>query len=311
MDIVKYNVTHREQWNEFVKDALKSTFLFHRDFMEYHSDRFLDHSLLFFKNDAIVAVLPGNQTEGLFISHQGLTYGGFVYGKMSSKDMLQIMELLLSYLKINGFKKIIYKALPNIFQSSFHEVDLYALHIKKFKLDRRDLSFVIDLKSEIKYAKDRKYRINKSKRNGLTIQKSEDFKAFMQIVNDNLQSKYNKQAIHTADEIKRLYAKFPDNIKLLVVHDSNDALVGGSLLFLDNNFIHTQYLHSNLSGKKLDAKEFLVDHLIQSNKSYNYLSFGISTENEGKYLNEGLASYKEGFGARCIVHDFYELKLDD
>ena len=40
-----------------------------------------------------------------------------------------------------------------------------------------------------------------------------------------------------------------------------------------------------------------------------YFSFGISTEQAGQYLNEGLIAQKEGFGARTVVHDFYEWNL--
>lgn len=40
-----------------------------------------------------------------------------------------------------------------------------------------------------------------------------------------------------------------------------------------------------------------------------YFDFGISNEEEGRYLNEGLVAQKEGFGARAVVHDFYRLKL--
>lgn len=40
-----------------------------------------------------------------------------------------------------------------------------------------------------------------------------------------------------------------------------------------------------------------------------YFDFGISNENNGRFLNRGLIAQKEGFGARTIVHDFYELSI--
>lgn len=40
-----------------------------------------------------------------------------------------------------------------------------------------------------------------------------------------------------------------------------------------------------------------------------FFSFGISTENKGKVLNEGLAFFKEAFGARGVVNNAYELVL--
>ena len=66
-------------WNAFISNAKNVTFLFHRDFMEYHSDKFQDFSLLVFDEDKLVSVLPANRIEETIFSHQGLTYGGFVF----------------------------------------------------------------------------------------------------------------------------------------------------------------------------------------------------------------------------------------
>ena len=40
------------------------------------------------------------------------------------------------------------------------------------------------------------------------------------------------------------------------------------------------------------------------------MDFGISTEHGGDYLNEGLIFQKEGFGARSVCYDCYEVALD-
>ena len=66
-------------WNDFVANAKNATFLFHRDFMEYHSDRFQDFSLLVLdEKENIKAILPANISANKVYSHQGLTYGGIV-----------------------------------------------------------------------------------------------------------------------------------------------------------------------------------------------------------------------------------------
>ena len=44
--------------------------------MDYHKDRFEDYSLMVFKDEKLVAVLPANRVEDKLFSHQGLTYGG-------------------------------------------------------------------------------------------------------------------------------------------------------------------------------------------------------------------------------------------
>ena len=47
IDIVKYNHNMKAEWDAFVKTSKNGTFLFMRDYMEYHNDRFIDYSLLF------------------------------------------------------------------------------------------------------------------------------------------------------------------------------------------------------------------------------------------------------------------------
>ena len=77
----KYEVSDFELWNAFISKAKNATFLFHRDFMEYHKDRFNDFSLLIFENEKLISVLPANIIENTIFSHQGLTYGGLVYSE--------------------------------------------------------------------------------------------------------------------------------------------------------------------------------------------------------------------------------------
>ena len=49
--VEKYTKENRLAWDTFISGAKNATFLFARDFMEYHSDRFTDYSLLVYKDD--------------------------------------------------------------------------------------------------------------------------------------------------------------------------------------------------------------------------------------------------------------------
>jgi lipid II:glycine glycyltransferase (peptidoglycan interpeptide bridge formation enzyme) len=40
-----------------------------------------------------------------------------------------------------------------------------------------------------------------------------------------------------------------------------------------------------------------------------FFDFGISNENSGKVLNEGLYGFKSEFGCGGVVHEFYEIDL--
>ena len=115
--------------------------------------------------------------------------------------------------------------------------------------------------------------------------------------------------VHSAEELRMLAEKFPDNIKLYTA-EKNGQIEAGTVVFLQVGVVHTQYLANSDEGRKTGALDCLLDWLITDvYKDKIWFDFGISCEQEGRYLNEGLAAQKEGFGARAVVHDFYRMRL--
>ena len=45
--IEKYSGEKEDIWNRFNQESKNSLFMFDRKYMDYHSDRFKDHSLMF------------------------------------------------------------------------------------------------------------------------------------------------------------------------------------------------------------------------------------------------------------------------
>ena len=80
----------QQSWDEFVARSRNATFLHYRDYMDYHSDRFHDHSLIFLSDKGkIVALLPANAAGEALYSHQGLTYGGMLVSmKSTAKEVI-------------------------------------------------------------------------------------------------------------------------------------------------------------------------------------------------------------------------------
>ena len=75
--------------------------------MDYHIDRFEDHSLMIYKGDKLVALLPANVKDNIVYSHQGLSYGGVVLvSEIKMKDSLEIFKVLLLYLHDQSFKQL-------------------------------------------------------------------------------------------------------------------------------------------------------------------------------------------------------------
>ena len=311
MAIIKYNLQYKNIWDDFVKNSKNTHFIFQRDYMEYHSDKFEDFSLLVFDDrEKLLAVLPANIKESVLYSHQGLTFGGFIVNdKMTTEMMLEIFNLLNKFLKNKHIQKIVYKCIPYIYHIKPSEEDRYALFRHDATLIRRDVSSTIDLREEIRYSKGRKWSINKAKKENLEISESKDFAKFWELLTNVLGSSHNAKPVHTLEEMTNLASWFPKNVKLFVIKKEEEVL-SGAMIYENKNIVHTQYLANSKAGREIGALDLLLDSLIKDiYKDKIYFDLGTSNENRGRDLNSGLIAQKEGFGARAVVHDFYELEI--
>jgi hypothetical protein len=306
--IERYESAHKALWDDFVRQSKNGTFLFRRDYMEYHADRFDDFSLLFFEDDKLVALLPANVTPSGAVSHGGLTYGGVISGSsMKTSLMLQIFEALLARLRTEGVEQLIYKAVPHIYHRLPAEEDLYALFVHGAKLFRRDISAVILMEKRLPLSKGRKSEIKKASH--LTVAESDDFNTFMTIEEAVLLERHNKKPVHSAAELRSLAQAFPDHIKLFAAHDGPEML-GGIVMYVDEMVAHAQYISATPKGKRTGAQDAILNYLINDiYRGKRYFDFGISTEDEGRYVNLGLQQNKESYGARAVTYDFYKLDL--
>lgn len=308
--IKKYCAEDKDVWDEFVDNSKNGTFMLKRDYMDYHSDRFVDNSLMFYDEDKLIALLPASKHGDELRSHGGLTYGGIICGeKMKQHTMLECFSSLKDFMIQANLKKLIYKTIPHIYHSAPAEEDLYALFVNNAKLFRRDVSTTIDLQNIFKMPKGRKAQISRARREGVIIEETDDFVAFIELENKVLQEHHQTKAVHTADELKLLKNRFPEQIRLFGAFFEG-KLISGALIFEYSMLAHTQYMASDEKGREIGALDLLIATLIDKYKNNKkYFDFGISTEDGGRYLNNGLISQKEGFGGRAIVYDFYELEI--
>ncbi|HED6590733.1 TPA: GNAT family N-acetyltransferase, partial [Campylobacter coli] len=275
MKIKKYNLNSKDIWNNFNKDAKNGLFMFDRNYMDYHSDRFIDNSLMFYENEKLIALLPCNVSQNTLYSHQGLTFGGFIVDEnMKQSKMLECFEVLKEYMKENNFKKLIYKSTPYIYHKIPAQEDLYALFRNNAKLFRVDCSTTIDLQNIFKMSDLRKRCIKKAQKNEVEVVLSEDFNTFLMLLNSVLQKQHGVNAVHNAEELKLLYSRFPQNIKLFVAK-FNEEIIAATLLFIYENLVHTQYLAANEKAREIGALDLLIKTLIDEfAKSKKYFDFG-------------------------------------
>lgn len=280
--------------------------------MDYHQDRFDDYSLLIFKNNKVIALLPAHKIDNTIYSHKGLTYGGLITSEeIKLRDFVSCFKSVMIFCVNHGFKTLHLKQLPSIYTVIPNDEVQYLMFILNANLAKRDTLSVLSLKSKLKISKDRLAGHTRAIKHGLKVKEVDDFKEFWnKILIPNLNTKHNAQPAHTLKEIELLKQRFPKQIRQFNVY-KDETIVAGTTIFDTKHVAHSQYISGNEDKNELGSLDFLHLHLIKNvfrNKSC--FDFGISNENQGKHINEGLNYWKEGFGARTITQDFYDINLD-
>jgi hypothetical protein len=308
--VERYEPKHKNCWDDLVRRSKNGVFLFYRDYMEYHIDRFIDASLLFFEDDRLVALLPANQIDDTVVSHGGLTFGGVVCDAlMTTYRMLGIFSALIDHLRAQGIKKLIYKPIPRMYHTLPAEEDLYALFLSNARLFLRDVSSVIARGQNAPSAEVRQMSLQKSKSFGIEVAQTSDFSEFMSIVAAGLKSRYGVLPVHTAAEMELLAGRFPENIKLFTARRGG-KLLAGVVVYENSTVAHAQYISTTSKGRALGALDAVFDALLHEiYRDKPCFDFGKSTAGNGRSLNLGLIRNKESYGARATVYDFYELDL--
>ncbi len=306
-----YKAEFYSTWNNFVAHAKNATFLFHRDFMEYHQDRFEDYSLLIFdEKNHLKAILPANKVENTLYSHQGLTYGGLVLNqKTRIQEVIEIVHSVLKFLNENGVSSLQMKQLPTIYHESPSDEMEYLSFILNAKLIRRDSLSVINLETDFEFSNSRAEGIKRGTDFGLEFREEQDFTSFWnQILIPNLAQKHQAKPVHSLEEIMLLKSKFPNNIRQFNVYKEG-KIIAGTTVFESDFVAHSQYISADESKNTTGSLDFLHNRLITYTfRNKKYFDFGISNENQGQNINKGLLFWKEGFGARTIVQNFYEIE---
>jgi hypothetical protein len=295
-------------WDAFVTNSRNGTFLFYRDYMEYHRDRFEDMSLLVLDGDVLVAVLPANRDGETLISHGGLTYGGLVSGtNMKTPQTLQAFSALFQYLQTSGITRVLYRPSPSIYHRAPAEEDRYALHLSGAVWEQSRLLSVVDMRARLPYQKRRERGEKNARKLGITCGQSDDLAEYWKQLEAVLFEAHGAKPVHSLAEITALTRRFPDHIKLYAAYHEQ-TMVAGVLIYETHTTARAQYIAATEAGRRMNALDLLFVTLLDEVYAHKwYFDFGSS--HEGQRLNVGLIEQKEGFGARAVALDQYRLEL--
>ena len=308
-----YQEKHFDVWNEFVLESKNGTFLFHRNFMDYHKALFQDFSLMIYNKSKLVAMLPAHIQDDSVHSHEGLTYGGFVVGKnVRTTLFFEVIKTTLKFLHQNGYGELFLKEIPYFFHEFPTDELKYTAFITNAGLMRRDFFSVIDLRKPIVCSHSVKNVVISCSKKGYSYKKCKLWEEFWtNILEPELDKKYKTKPVHALKEIMLLAERFPDNINFYGIF-KGEELVGGSVLFISGNTVHCQYIAGKSAEKKEGVLHFLHYNLIHNDfKNYHYFDFGMSNLELGRKVNKGLLFWKESFGASAVAQDFYRINTSN
>lgn len=314
ISVERYSPAHRAEWDDFVARSRNGTFLLQRGYMDYHSDRFRDCSWMAYLNGKLRALLPANIDEaGVLHSHQGLTYGGWItpMGHLDGEDLLEIFGQAIEVWHKEGIKELDYKRIPYIYSKTPADEDLYALFRLGAERTGCGLSSAIDLREGVAFNQMQRRHLRKSQALPLTISEEANVAAFMELLTDCLQERHGVNPVHTCGEMQMLRDTFPDSIRVFVLRmDGEGTPQAGVCVYDTETVAHAQYIATTPQARKLNLLTPLFHHLISEVfAGRRYFDFGISTEDNGNYLNTGLLRQKFSYGGTGVTYDRYSLKF--
>lgn len=315
MQILRYDREMRQAWDAAVDAARNGTFLFHRSYMDYHSDRFEDFSLLMAdRHGRIVALLPASRgRDGEVVSHGGLTYGGLIATPDATLAMVGEMyrEACAYYARL-GFSRLVVKPVPHIYATAPCEEELYWLERLGGKLTARSASQTIDLENaEMHFSTLRRRKARRARSCGWRMEEDwAKLPSFWPILTEVLRQRHGVAPVHTMAEMQRLAMDNAPHIRLYTAW-RNEECLAGTVVYECGRLAHAQYISGSEEGRRTGALDALFEEVTATHRKrgFRYFDFGISTEEGGRVLNEGLTFQKEGFGARTICYDAYTIDL--
>jgi hypothetical protein len=298
-------------WNDFVSQSSNAPFLFDRKFMEYHADRFEDYSLLIFEDTTLQAILPANSVGKQLYSHQGLTYGGFVFtDEITVDNISKIIFETLVFLKKESFELLQINEILPFYAPGHFSIVRDCLQMQQAKIVGNKTDLAIDFKANYSISKIKLRHYRKMQSHNLVVKKESDFKDFWQkVLEPLLAQKYQTKPIHSLSEISLLQSRFPSNIEQYNLYHEEEILAGITI-FKTEKVIKSQYCATTEAGKKFRALDYLYLYLTELHQDkYDFFDMGTVNDNSELGYNEGLLNQKKELGCSVYFQNIFQIAL--
>ena len=318
--IKKFSNNKDSIWDDFVKKANNGTIFHLRQFLNYHpKDRFIDHSIEFYKNNKLVSIFPGAEVidnkKRFLVSHPGLTMGSFVtFENLSINNSMKLVEELVHYATQNEFDGIRLTVPPLFYHNRASNYIDYSLLKNGFEYFKREVTSTLFIEKNEKSIL-KKFRasharaVRKAEKIGIEVRKTDQIDEFYSILKANLKIRHEVEPTHTLEELYKLIDLFPKSINIFGAFYKGEMIAGALNFLVKNDVALAFYISHKEEFQELRPLNLLFYNIFKwaINEEIKIYDFGIFTV-DGE-PNMGLGRFKENFGASGIFRDTFQIIL--
>ncbi len=315
-----YQQARASEWDAFIRRSNNGTIFHLRRFLGYHPpERFQDHSLIFTGDKEILALFPAaiQDNDGIshLISHPGSSFGGFVTPVgLSFKNAHELVLALLEHARGEGIGRVTMAHPATIYRrrlSNYVECELLSQGCASLK---REVSSILYLEKDPqrnldKFTPASRRAVRKAQQSGVQVRFSDDWPTFYNILLHNLKRRHGVSPTHTLEELQRLVALFPGDIRLLSAFLDGRMIAGLAIFDANPEVTLTFYISHDAAYQEYRAVNLLFYEFISQAIAggFKYLDFGTFSLN--MQPNFGLARFKESFGSSGLFRETMTIVL--
>ena len=311
--IIEYNESWKSRWDNFVINSSNGTVFHLQKFFEYHRPgKFTFNHLIFLENNEIIAVLPGAIVNNGYESPIGASYGSIVTHDLKFDLALKIVDELLAYGKVYGFKEITLTSAPMVYETFPNQNLDFALLWRDFKYSLHYISSAIKLEPELdilqRFAPTTRRNVRKYLHdNDLRVEINDRLDEFYPILIEN-KARHNTKPTHSYEDLIKLRELLPEMQKLFMVY-YKDEPIAGSLLFICNKNVSLCFYNMlRYDFQYLKPIQRVMYEVVKwsTENGFKYVDIGVSQDT--KVANPmtpslSLIEFKEKFDAKTIMRN--------
>ncbi len=305
-------------WDRFVWNSPGGTIFHTLRFLGYHPpSRFDFVNLAARQGDRLVCAIPGGREKvsgrSYYRSPVGASFGGFVFA--DDRDLETMIEALGGfkvYMRQSGFAGAEIALPPPCYSRSEDHALAFAMLASGFRLVSREATAVVPLEAVALdgLAPALRRNVRKAEASGVTVEPGRNIGAFFDILKANLAAK-GAVPTHTAEELERLMALFPDRA-MLFEGRLGDRVVGGCFCLVCNERTALAfYICDDPGSRQYRVAEAVLYNCIVWLKEHGCAYLDLGTISIDGKVNWGLARFKSKFMTRTYVREKYALEIEE